>query len=139
MSPTEPTTAKPTPVESTPEKATPTQPFSDVVYLPCKRKRTADDAGTKTEGANIKAEWSTSCTDAEKEKITCTWTPFAKIVNILQSWSSEECEEWTIRRFQSQVSSFREGEYMTAAATDKFSVRILNKETFREVCMLSLV
>ena len=145
MSPTKPTAAESSdessdseepmpPAKATPAKITPTQPASDVVYLPCKRR----NADTNQQFEKIKVVFNKSCTDAEKEKITSPETPYAKIVEILKSCSSDEGGMW---RFKRQVNNLLNtgGYCVEPKLDDTFAVIIRNWDTFAEVCMLSLV
>ena len=124
------------PAKATPVKITPTQPASDVVYLPCKRR----NADTNQQFENIKVVFNKSCTDAEKEKITSPETPYAKVVDILKSCSSDEGGMW---RFKRQVNNLQNmGDYCVDGKfenEDTFSVSLRNIHTFKVVCMLSLV
>ena len=124
-------------------KIIPAQPSSDVVYLPCKRKRNTDDADTLMHYERIKVEWSKYCTDAEKVKITCSNTIYAKVVDVLQSCSSKgwtASEEWSIRQVRSQVAKIdSHGGYMADPASERFSVNILEWKQFRPRCTLALV
>jgi hypothetical protein len=122
------------PAKATPAKITPTQPASDVVYLPCKRR----NADTNQQFEKIKVVFNKSCTDAEKEKITSPETPYAKVVDILKSCSSDEGGMW---RFKRQVNNLLNtgGYFVDPKLDDTFSVILRNWDTFAEVCMLSLV
>jgi hypothetical protein len=124
------------PAKATPAKITPTQPASDVVYLPCKRR----NADTNQQFEKIKVVFNKSCTDAEKEKITSPETPYAKVVDILKSCSSDEGGMW---RFKRQVNNLQNtGDYCVDGKLeneDTFSVSLRNIHTFKVVCMLSLV
>ena len=134
--PAKPTAAEPTPLESIPAKTAPTQTVPDVVYIPCKRK----NADTTQQFEKIKVVFNKSCTDAEKEKITSPETPFAKVVDILKSCSSDEEGMW---RFKREVNDLlNTGGYCVDPKTereDTFSVSLRNSDTFEAVCMLSLV
>jgi hypothetical protein len=124
------------PAKATPAKITPTQPALDVVYLPCKRR----NADTNQQFEKIKVVFNKSCTDAEKEKITSPETPYAKVVDILKSCSSDEGGMW---RFKRQVNNLQNtGDYCVDGKLeneDTFSVILRNIHTFEVVCMLSLV
>ena len=122
------------PAKATPAKITPTQPALDVVYLPCKRR----NADTNQQFEKIKVVFNKSCTDAEKGKITSPETPYAKVVDILKSCSSDEGGMW---RFKRQVNNLLNtgGYCVDPKLDDTFSVILRNWDTFAEVCMLSLV
>ena len=124
-------------------KIIPAQPSSDVVYLPCKRKRNTDDADTLMHYERIKVEWSKYCTDAEKVKITSSNTIYAKVVDVLQSCSSKgwiASDEWSIRQFRSQVDKIdSHGGYVAQTPHERLSVNILEWEQFGPRCTLSLV
>ena len=122
------------PAKATPAKITPTQPASNVVYLPCKRR----NADTNQQFEKIKVVFNKSCTDAEKEKITSPETPYAKVVDILKSCSSDEGGMW---RFKRQVNNLLNtgGYCVDPKLDDTFSVILRNWDTFAEVCILSLV